>query len=139
VELVKALGADAVIDYTKQDFSKAGRRYDIIFDTVGKSGYWRSLKSLKRGGAYVFSTSGLLSPTLGRLWAAITGAGNVPGGMARVGDGDLALLGSLVERRILRPVIDKSYPLEQIVEAHRYVDAGHKRGNVVISIDPDVS
>lgn len=137
VELVKDLGADRVIDYTKEDFSKAGQAYDIIFDTVGKSGFWRSMKSLKRGGSYAFSASGLLAPTLGRIWAAITGSAKIIGGMAKVEAGDLAFLSALAERSIIRPVIDKSYPLEQIVEAHRYVEAGHKKGNVVIIIEPE--
>jgi NADPH:quinone reductase-like Zn-dependent oxidoreductase len=135
LQLVKSLGADEVVDYTRTDFSKAGHVYDIVFDTVGKSGFWRSMRALKRGGSYVFAASGLLSPTVGRVWARMTGAGNVGGGMATVAAGDLAFLIGLVEAGTLRVVIDRSYPLNQIAEAHRYVEAGHKKGNVVILID----
>jgi NADPH:quinone reductase-like Zn-dependent oxidoreductase len=134
LELVKSLGADDVVDYTKEDFSRSGRVYDIVFDTVGKSGFWRSMKSLKRGGSYAFTASGLLSPTLGRAWASITGAGNVIGGMARIKEGDLSFLAGLIEAGKIRTVIDRRYPLNEIAEAHRYVDAGHKKGNVVVIV-----
>jgi NADPH:quinone reductase-like Zn-dependent oxidoreductase len=135
LELVKSLGANVTVDYTKTDFSRAGPVYDIVFDTVGKSGFWRSLKSLKRGGAYVLAASGLLSPTLGRVLASITGAGNVIGGMARVKDGDLSFLKGLIEAGKIRTVIDRRYPMNEIVEAHRYVEAGHKKGIVVIIVE----
>lgn len=134
VELVKSLGADDVVDYAKTDFSRAGRIYDIVFDTVGKSGYWHSLRSLKRGGIYAFAASGLLSPTLGSLWARITGAAKLIGGMARTRPGDLSFLAGLVEAGKLRIVIDRVYSLSEIVKAHRYVEAGHKKGNVVIIV-----
>jgi NADPH:quinone reductase-like Zn-dependent oxidoreductase len=134
LELVKSLGADEVIDYTQTDFSSAGRVYDIVFDTVGKSGFWRSMRSLRSGGVYVFAASGLFSPTLGRLWGSLTGAGKVEGGMARTTAGDLSFLMGLVEAGKLRPVIDRRYPLEEIAEAHRYVETGHKKGAVVITI-----
>jgi NADPH:quinone reductase-like Zn-dependent oxidoreductase len=134
VELVRALGADGVIDYTKEDFSAAGATYDIVFDTVGKSGFWRSLKALKRGGAYVRSTSGLLSPTLGRAWASLVGAGRVIQGMARTRAGDLSLLIELVETGKLQPVIDRTYPVGAIAEAHRLAESGHKKGAVVIIV-----
>ena len=133
--LVKSLGADAVVDYTKEDFSKAGRVYDIVFDTVGKSGFWRSLRSLKRGGAYVFAASGPLTPTLGRAWVSLTGAGNLIGGMARSKPGDLSFLADLAEAGKIRTVIDRRYPLDEIAEAHRYVEAGHKKGNVVVAVE----
>ena len=135
LELVESLGADHVVDYTAADFSKTGRVYDIVFDTVGKSGFWRSMRALKRGGFYVLATSGLLTPTLGRLWASVTGAGSLPGGMARSKPGDLSLLKGLVEAKKLRVVIDRRYPLNEIAEAHRYVEAGHKKGNVVLIVE----
>jgi NADPH:quinone reductase-like Zn-dependent oxidoreductase len=134
LELVKSLGADDVVDYTKEDFSRAGRVYDIVFDTVGKSGFWRSMKSLQRGGSYAFSASGLLTPKLGRVWASITGAGNLIGGMARVKEGDLSFLAGLIEAGKIRVVIDRRYPLDEIAKAHRYVETGHKKGNVVIIV-----
>jgi NADPH:quinone reductase-like Zn-dependent oxidoreductase len=135
LDLVKSLGADELIDYAKDDFSRAGRSYDIIFDTVGKSGFWRSMKSLKRGGHYVLVSSGLLSATLGRLWASITGAGKIVGGVARAKAGDLSFLKELIEAGKMRAVIDKRYPLDEIAQAHRYVEAGHKKGNVVIIVE----
>lgn len=134
VEMVRSLGADEVVDYTKGGFSAAGGRYDIVLDTVGKSGFWRSLKALKRGGAYVRSASGLLSPTLGRAWASLVGAGRVIQGTARTRAGDLSFLSGLVEAGELRPVIDRTYPLGAIVEAHRLAESGHKRGVVVITV-----
>jgi NADPH:quinone reductase-like Zn-dependent oxidoreductase len=135
LELVKSLGADAAIDYRKEDFSQAGRVYDIVFDTVGKSGFWRSMRALKRGGVFIRAASGLLSPTLGRLWASLTGAGHTMQGIARTKPGDLSLLMELVTSGKIRPVIDILYPLNDIVAAHRYVETGHKRGNVVIVVD----
>ncbi len=134
VDLVRALGADEVVNYMKEDFSAAGARYDIVFDTVGKSGFWRSLKALKRGGAYVRSASGLLSPTLGRAWASLVGAKRIIQGTARTRAGDLSFLIELVEAGKLRPVIDRSYPLGAIAEAHRLAESGHKKGAVVIIV-----
>ncbi|HXL98974.1 MAG TPA: NAD(P)-dependent alcohol dehydrogenase [Rhizomicrobium sp.] len=135
LDLVKSLGADDVVDYTKQDFSKAGRVYDIVFDTVGASGFRRSMRSLKRGGFYVFAASGLLTPTLGAAWASLTGRAKLAGGMARIKAGDLSFLMGLIEAGKIKAVIDRRYPLEQIAEAHRYVETGRKRGNVVIIVD----
>jgi NADPH:quinone reductase-like Zn-dependent oxidoreductase len=134
LELVKSLGADEVVDYTKKDFSKARHAYDIVFDTVGKSGYWRSLRSLKRGGVFAFAASGLLTPTLGSAWARLMGAATLIGGIARMKAGDLLFLKQLIEAGKIRTVIDRTYPLEQIVEAHRYVETGRKKGNVAITI-----
>ena len=137
LEMVKSLGADEVVDYTREDFSKAGRVYDIVFDTVGKSGYSRSLRSLRRGGFYVrVGGSGRMTSILGgklvELWASITGAAKVVGGMARGTAADASTLKELIEAGKLRTVIDRRYSLDEIAEAHRYVEAGHKKGNVVI-------
>jgi NADPH:quinone reductase-like Zn-dependent oxidoreductase len=134
VEMVGALGADEVVDYTKGEFSAPGGTYDIVFDTVGKSGFWRSLKALKRGGAYVRSASGFLSPTLGRAWASLVGVRRVIQGTARTRAGDLAFLSGLVAAGELRPVIDRTCPLGAIAEAHRLAESGHKRGVVVITV-----
>ncbi len=135
LELVKSLGADEVVDYSTQDFSKAGRVYDIVFDTVGSSGFWRSMRSLKRGGFYVFAASGLLTPTIGSVWASLTGAAKLAGGMARIRPGDLPFLMELIEAGKIRAVIDRRYPLNEIAEAHRYVQTGRKKGNVVITVE----
>ena len=138
LELVKSLGADEVIDYTTDDFSKADRIYDVIHDTVGKSGLRRGMRALKRGGTYILPGPvwAGLEGVLGGLWAKTTGACKVIGGVAKGGVPALEFLGDLLERGEFRPVIDRRYPLVDIVEAHRYAEAGHKKGNVVISIAP---
>src|SRR4029077_12941027 len=139
LDLVKSLGADDVIDYTKEDFSKAGRVYDMLVETVGKAGYSRCLKTLKRGGPLVLITiSGGLLSILGDIvrqqWISITGAAKIVGGLPRIAPGDLALLKGLIETGALRTVIDRRYSLDQIAEASRYAEAGHKKGHVVILI-----
>lgn len=131
---VASLGADTVIDYAREDFARTGRRYDVILDTVGKSGFWRSLRSLRRGGVYAYTASPLLPAAVGPLWAAITGAGRLIGGTARTQPGDLAYLKSLVEEGSIKAVVDRRYALEEIVEAHRYVETGRKRGAVVVTL-----
>jgi NADPH:quinone reductase-like Zn-dependent oxidoreductase len=140
LDLARSLGADEVVDYMREDFSRAGRVYDVVFDTVGRSGYARSLRALKRGGDYVrVGGSGrmfaLLADLVRAMWVSTTGAAKVVGGVARVTPADLALLRSLIEAGKLRTVIDRHYPLREIAEAHRYVEAGHKRGHVVVLIE----
>ncbi len=140
LDLVKSLGAGDVVDYTGEDFSRAGRVYDVVFDTVGKSGFSRSLKSLKRGGFYVrVGGSGRLLPMLGGMlrgmWASTMGAAKVISGVAICADGDPSFLKGLIEAGNLRTVIDRRYSLEEIAEAHRYVEAGHKKGHVVIVLE----
>src|ERR1700730_9405876 len=139
LELVKSLGADEVVDYTREDFSRAGRVYDMVFDTVGKSGFSRSLKSLKRGGFYVrVGGSGRLSSILGGIvqekWASIKGAAAVIGGAGSGTTEDVPFLKGLIESGELRTVIDRRYSLDEIAEAHRYVDARYKTGHVVITL-----
>ena len=139
LDLVKALGADEVVDYTKEDFSSAGRVYDMVVETVGKAGHSRCLKCLKRGGPLVLITiSGGLSSILGDIvrqqWISITGAAKIVGGVTRPAPGDLAFLKGLIEAGTLRTVIDRRYSLQEIAEAFRYAEAGHKKGHVVINI-----
>ena len=139
LDLVRSLGADEVVDYTREDFSKAGRVYDVIFDTVGKSGFSRSLKALKRGGAYVLvGGSGALSEILGNtvrsVWASMTGAAVVISGVAKADPSYPALLRELIDAGKLKTVIDKRYSLEQIADAHRHAEGGHKRGHVVVRV-----
>ena len=133
VELVKSLGADRVIDYTQEDFTTNGETYDIIFDTVGKTSLSGILKSLKNGGSYLQAASGPAQLIQMKLAANRNGITFV-GETATPTKEALTYLKDLVEAEKIKPVIDRCYPLDQMVEAHRYVDAGHKRGNVVITV-----
>ncbi len=134
VELVKSLGADQVIDYTRQDFTRSGQTYDIVFDTVGKSPFSGSVKSLKPQGIYLRAVHMTLSPMVRGLWTSLTSSKRVIGGVATERRENIVFLQELIEAEKLRPVIDRRYPLEQIAEAHRYVDQGHKKGNVVLTV-----
>ncbi len=139
LELVKSLGADKVIDYTKEDFTKTGQTYDIIFDAVAKSSFSRCKSSLKRRGIYL-STVVTLAIILKMLWTSkfgskkaiisATGLRPVPKRLTFLKE-----LKELIETGKIKSVIDRSYPLEQIAEAHRYVEKGHKKGNVVITVE----
>ena len=131
LDLVRSLGADKVVDYTKQDFTEPGA-YDLIYHTVGKISFSKSLRSLKKGGSYVSALS--LLPILRRPRAWISGRKKVIGGIAKVKAEDMAFLKEIVEMGHLRAVIDRRYPLDQMAEAHRYVEKGHKKGNVVITL-----
>jgi NADPH:quinone reductase-like Zn-dependent oxidoreductase len=134
VEMVKSLGADKVIDYTTEDFTRSGETYDIIFDTVGKSSLSGCLRSLKKEGSYLQAVAG---PALlvQMRWASMRSGKTLIGGTAVPKTEDLMYLKELVETGKIKPVIDRCYPLEQMVEAHRYVDQGHKKGNVVITME----
>lgn len=134
VELVKSLGADVVIDYSKDDFTKNGQTYDIIFDTTGKSPFSGCIKSLKQKGIYLRAVHMSISSIMRGLWASITSSKKVIGGVATELKANLLFLKDLIEMGYLKPVIDKSYPLEKIADAHRYVDKGHKKGNVAITV-----
>jgi NADPH:quinone reductase-like Zn-dependent oxidoreductase len=138
LEMVKSLGADTVIDYTKEDFTNTGQTYDVIFDTVGKSSFSRCKGSLTPNGVYLSTFLGLpiLLQTLwtskiGSQRAIIAFAGLRPPGEKTK---DLIFLKELIEARKIKPIIDRRYPLERSVEAYRYVDRGHKKGNVVITV-----
>jgi NADPH:quinone reductase-like Zn-dependent oxidoreductase len=133
LELVRFLGADTVIDYTKEDFTGSGKIYDIIFDTVGRLSLPRCKKSLPRKGYYLVSTFGLPDMTKG-LWASMTGSRKMIISALSQTAKDLVFLKELIEAGKLKSVIDRSYMLEEIVEAHRYVEKGHKKGNVAIIV-----
>jgi len=113
LELVKSLGANRVIDYTRQDFTENGEAYDAVFDAVGKLISTHAKKALKPGGVYL------------NVHADSDGADKLT---------HLLALKEMIETGQLKPTIDRVYPLEQIVEAHRYVEQGHKKGNVVITL-----
>ena len=139
LEWVKSLGADQVIDYTQEDFTKNSKTYDIIFDTVGKRSFSECKGSLTNGGIYL-TTIPMPAIMLQVLWTSV--AGGKKAKFAATGlrptrekAKDLVFLTQLIEAGKLRAVIDRSYPLEQIVDAHRYVEKGHKKGNVVITVD----
>ena len=141
LELVRSLGADKVIDYTVEDFTKSGQTYNIIFDTVGKTSFSRCKRSLKREGIYL-TTVPTLAILLQMLWTSKIGSKQAmiaftglrpPSEKAK----DLVFLKELIEAGRLKPVIDRRYPLEQTAEAHRYVETGHKKGNVVIKVEHD--
>jgi NADPH:quinone reductase-like Zn-dependent oxidoreductase len=138
VELVKSIGADKVIDYTKDDFTESGQTYDIIFDAVGKVSYSKAKKALKKDGIFLEAGMGL-GIILNVIWTSLFG--NKKAKIAATGlrppkerAKDLLHLKSLMEEGKIKPVIDKTYPLEQIAKAHTYVDKGHKKGNVVITV-----
>jgi len=131
LELVKSLGADKVIDYTKEDFTKSGEIYDIIFDTVRKTSFSRCKSSLKQKGLYLTVDW----PLLQALWTSMIGSKKVIFGTPPIRAENLIFLKELIEAGKIKSVIDRRYPLEQTAEAHRYVDKGHKKGNVVITLE----
>jgi NADPH:quinone reductase-like Zn-dependent oxidoreductase len=134
VELVRSLGADKVIDYTKEDFTKNGPTYDIIFDTLGKSPFSGCIKSLMHKGIYLRAVHMSLSPVVRGLWTSMISSKKVIGGGVKERKENLVFLKTLIETGKLKPVIDRRYSFEQIAEAHRYVDRGHKKGNVAITV-----
>jgi NADPH:quinone reductase-like Zn-dependent oxidoreductase len=133
-DLVKSLGAVKMIDYTREDFTRAGEMYDIIFDTTGKSPFSWCVRSLNREGIYLRAVNMELSPILQGIWTSLTSSKKVIGGIATEKKENLVFLKQLIESGDLIPVIDRRYPFEQMTEAHRYVDLGHKKGNVVITM-----
>jgi NADPH:quinone reductase-like Zn-dependent oxidoreductase len=139
LELVKSLGADKVIDYTQEDFTKTGQTYDIIFDAVGKSSFQRVTSSLSQRGVYL-TTVPPVADFLQLVWTSIAGGKKVKfsaTGMRSVRKKakDLVFIKEIIEAGKLKAVIDRRYPLEQTADAHRYVEKGHKKGNVVIIVE----
>jgi NADPH:quinone reductase-like Zn-dependent oxidoreductase len=133
LDMLRSIGADQVIDYTQEDFTKSGETYDIIFDVVGKTSFSRSVRSLKQSGRYLLANAGLSQMVRGR-WTSMRSSKKVIVGAASEKTEDLIFLKELIEAGKIKSVIDRRYPLEQIAEAHRYVDTGHKKGNVVITV-----
>jgi NADPH:quinone reductase-like Zn-dependent oxidoreductase len=135
VELVRSLGADEVVDYQQEDFTKNGRTYDVVFDAVGKHSFRRCRRSLKPGGIYITTDLGFLwhVPLLALLTRWI-GSRKATLGIGKYRREDLFLLKELIEAGKYRAVIDRTYPLEEVVEATRYVETGQKTGNVVLTV-----
>lgn len=138
VKLVKSLGADKVIDYTEEDFTKSGQEYDFVFDAVGKSSFGACKKLLKPGGIYCSTDLGFLGQNLFLpLWTSILGSKRVIFPIPNDRKEDILFFKELIEAGKFRPVIDRRYPLERIVEAYNYVEKGQKIGNVVITVGHD--
>lgn len=135
IDLVKSLGADAVVDYTQVDYTQPGPTYDLIFDAVGASSFAACKPVLSPGGAYLAVAGGILE-FWQMLRTSLLGNKKVVAGLASEKQADLVIIREMVAGGHLKPIIDRSYPLEEIVAAHRYVDAGHKKGNVVIHVAP---
>jgi len=136
IDFVKSLGADKVIDYIQEDFTKSDETYDIIFDTVGKSSFSQCRSSLKKNGRYLLTNGGLRHYVLTWL-TSIIGRKKLIYAMSIEKTDALNFIKELVEAGEMKPVIDGQYSLEQIVEAHRYVEKGHKKGNVVVTVVND--
>jgi NADPH:quinone reductase-like Zn-dependent oxidoreductase len=132
--MVRSLGADKVIDYTKEDFTENGQTYDIIFDTVGKTSFSRCKNSLEKNGRYILTVFDV-PQIIQMLWTSVTGSRKVICAVASEKKEDLIFLKELVEAGEIRSVIDRRYPLEETAAAHAYAEKGHKKGNVVITLD----
>ncbi len=139
VDLVRSLGADAVIDYSVQDFADGGARYDVICDILGKAGFPRGLRALEPGGRYLLvgfsgGVLAIVAALLRGAWAHVRGTARFFAGPAAPVRGDVVFLKDLIEAGTLRTVIGRRYPLREIAEAHRYAQSGHKVGNVVVVV-----
>jgi NADPH:quinone reductase-like Zn-dependent oxidoreductase len=132
-DMVKSLGADKVIDYTKDDFSKSDERYDFVFDVVGKTTFSQCKGILKPKGIYLENMMEV-KDFLKVLWTSIVGGKKIKGGVSTERAENLKLFIELIESGKLKPVIDKIFPLEKTAEAFQYVEQGHKKGNVIITI-----
>jgi NADPH:quinone reductase-like Zn-dependent oxidoreductase len=136
MEMVKALGADKVIDYTTEDFTQRGETYDLIFDVLNKSSFSRCKRVLKPNGRYLlasFKTRQLIQ----MLWTSRFGSKKVICALSSERQEDLVFLKELVEAGHIKSIIDRCYPLEQTADAHRYAESGHKRASVIISLAPN--
>ena len=133
LDMLRSIGVDQVIDYTHEDFTKSGETYDFILDLVGKSSFSGSLRSLRQNGRYLIANQGPSQMVRGR-WTSMISSKKVIFGAASPKTEDLIFLKELIEEGKIRSVIDRRYPLEQTAEAHRYVEKGHKKGNVVITV-----
>jgi NADPH:quinone reductase-like Zn-dependent oxidoreductase len=133
LRFVKSLGADRVIDYTREDFTENGEAYDVIIDILGKSSFSRCERSLKPGGRILY-VSFKMKQLFQMLWTSVLGSKKVICALSSENPPDLVLIKDLVEAGNIKPVIDRCYPFEQAAEAHRYVEKGSRRGGVVITL-----
>lgn len=133
LELVKSIGADEVIDYTKEDFTKMGESYDLIFDVVDKSSFSKCKDSLKPEGIFVSTVYGL-RPILRKFWTSMTSSKKMIPYIGKPNKEDVIFLRDLIEAGKVKSVIDRCYPLNEVAEAHRYMEKGHARGKVLITI-----
>jgi NADPH:quinone reductase-like Zn-dependent oxidoreductase len=136
MDLVRSLGASHVIDYTREDFTQSGEKYDVIVDTVGSASFSRSKASLNDGGRLLMVLASL--PDMLQIpWTLLTSNKKLIAGPATARAEDLRTLAQLAQAGAFKPVIDRCYPFEKIVDAHRYVDTGRKKGNVVLKLHDD--
>ncbi|UCE37468.1 MAG: NAD(P)-dependent alcohol dehydrogenase [Thermoplasmata archaeon] len=134
LEMVRSIGADSVIDYTKEDYTKGDKTYEVIFDAIGKSDFSGCKRILNKNGIYLLANPRRFQKIRG-LWTSLTTSKKIYSKLATYKTEDLDFLRELIEQGKIRSIIDRSYPLEKIPEAHRYVEKGHKAGNVVITVD----
>jgi NADPH:quinone reductase-like Zn-dependent oxidoreductase len=137
LDMLRSIGADHVIDFTQEDFTRSGKTYDVILDVIGESSFSRSIRSLAPNGRYLLANPPLSHKIRGQ-WMSRRSGKKVLFWAARSASEyaeDFKFLTDLIAEGKVRPVIDKRYPLGQVAEAHRYVDSGHKKGNVVITVD----
>ena len=136
MELVKSLGADVVIDYTKQDFTEIGQTFDFVFDAVGKSSFGKCKRILRKNGIYISTELGKYAENIFlALISPISGGKKVLFPLPSISKEDVLFLKDLVETGRYKPLVDRRYTLEQIIEAYKYVETGQKTGNVVISVN----
>jgi NADPH:quinone reductase-like Zn-dependent oxidoreductase len=133
LDMLRSLGADHVIDYTKEDFTRSGQTYDVILDVVGKAPYSGSVDALKDSGFFLIANPRLSSMLRGR-WTSMRSNKTVFMGAADRKTEDLLFLKELIEAGEIKPVVDRVFPLEQMAEAHRYVERGGKKGNLVVTV-----
>jgi NADPH:quinone reductase-like Zn-dependent oxidoreductase len=133
LEMLRSIGADQVMDYTQEDFAKSGETYDVIYDVIGKSSFSRSVSALKQNGRYLLGNPGVFQRIRGS-WASLSDGKKVLLWEADRNPEDIIFLIQLIEAGKVKSVIDQRFPIEQVAEAHRYVETGQKKGNVVIVV-----
>lgn len=134
LDTLRAIGANHVIDYTQEDYINNGQTYDLIIDVVGRRGFAHRLKLLKADGYYFLAYAGP-SHIVISMWVSLTSKKKLKIVSASQTQEDLLYLKKLIEAGILKPIIDRRYPLAQMAEAHRYAESGQKKGNIVITVN----